>query len=206
MKLEFGELLDRYRSLKESQRHLALSIALSLVVAVNIVFLLSPLLGQATWLSAEVMRLSSELELISRNVSEMKGLHRRLAEIEAEIAELDRRVVRGDMTPFLKSLSEIAHGTGVQILKLVPLTDMGRDKPVATLEGYRETGFQIQAESGYHDLGKFLEKLENHPIFIEVSDLEILANLLKPMQHRISLNVRMIQKDIDSTAPSKPSV
>ena len=78
----------------------------------------------------------------------------------------------------------------IKIVGIVPaMSYLKDDKSVKKSQIYREIPILITAKSGYHELGSFLNNLENADRFMKVVDIDIKANKTSPKKHDVELMV-----------------
>ncbi|MDP3804073.1 MAG: type 4a pilus biogenesis protein PilO, partial [Candidatus Omnitrophota bacterium] len=88
-----------------------------------------------------------------------------------------------EIPTLLESLSGMARSSGVKIVGITPVAISEEKKQEGQI--YREIPILISAKSGYHELGNFLDKLEDSDRFMKVADIEIKANKAAPRKHDV---------------------
>jgi Tfp pilus assembly protein PilO len=90
----------------------------------------------------------------------------------------------------LENLSEMAKDSNIKIVGIVPAISYFKDdKSANKSQIYREIPILITAKSGYHELGHFLNNLENADRFMKVADIDIKSNKTSPKKHDVELMV-----------------
>ena len=94
-----------------------------------------------------------------------------------------------DIPNLLEHLSKTAKATGVKILAIEPVNPDVKIKQEAQEKGglYLEMPIKIDARAGYHQLGIFINKLENSERFMKVTDLRIEKEGSNAKMHDVSL-------------------
>lgn len=142
------------------------------------------------------------------NNREFQVIKRRVAGAEALIASgeritlqyenlrkqselLERKFpVQDEMSSLLEDFSNTAESSGVNILKIKPLEMAGGASAAGTLGTfYSIFPILIEARAGYHQLGSFINKLENMDRFIKIEKIDIKHSTLDPRRHDIILQV-----------------
>ena len=82
--------------------------------------------------------------------------------------------------------ADIAGQSGVKIVGIRPIGKKEYE-PKEKGERYQEIPIEIVAISGYHALGKFLQKLEMGERFIMIKDLEVTASKNNMKRHDVSI-------------------
>ena len=132
--------------------------------------------------------LKNDLKAAAREIEKMPSYLKTLEEQKSKAASggMCRLIQEGEMPNLLESLSAKANSAGVKIIGITPL---------ATAEGalsaaggvYKEAQIVIVAKSGYHELGVFINKIENADRFMRISDISIISNRASPKKHDVKL-------------------
>lgn len=104
----------------------------------------------------------------TKNFELLKQRHEKLQE---ELNNLQKLLPGQErFSEFLAVLAEIAGKTGVKVTSITPLSQKREDP-------YQEISIEMYARGGYHNFGKFLNRLENSSrLFVDVKDFWIKAN------------------------------
>jgi Tfp pilus assembly protein PilO len=103
-------------------------------------------------------------ELESRQVSPKAALKEKRIITEAQFASL------------LQDISKIANNNEVKILQLKPFRQSlpaNQDAKVKALGSFTPFLISLDLSSGYHNLGKFINGLENLESFVKVQEIKI---------------------------------
>jgi len=94
------------------------------------------------------------------------------------------------ISSLLEDFSNVAESSGVKILRLKPLEDPGSiSKTKGPSLPYSEFPILIEARAGYHQVGYFVNKLENMDRFIKITDVDIDGNTQDPRRHNIKMRI-----------------
>ena len=160
---------------------------LAVIVAYFNIFL-KPSITTIHKLVPEVHTLKADIKSVEDNLRFEETLKTRLEKSRVKMTEYEEEVSREKELPMLlENLSEMARESNVKILGIKPLT--GEVESSATKGVYQEIPILITAKSGYHELGKFINKLENGPRFMAVRDISIKGNRASSKKHDIQFTV-----------------
>lgn len=161
--------------LAKTKREKALLFVLVIIIVIGVYFYI--------FLRPAIISLSDLLPKVStlkRDLADAKHLIENKPLIEKERDKLQLKINKYQQTfprqqeiqRLLENLSKIASESDVKIIGIKPLDKegLGVKKKKAI---YQEFPIEIIAKSGYHQLGKFLQKLEGGERFIMVKDIEI---------------------------------
>lgn len=162
---------------------------------------------------AKLMELSSNINQQKVNLVKAEALVGRKSEMEKSLADLESRMdkykislpVRSDIPTILQEISRIASESKIKILKMEPVKESKEATgmpvpPMPSMPGmpqeqppqiggtvYTEIPIKIEANGGYHDLGGFINNLENAKNFMKVSELDIDADSDNIYRHKIDM-------------------
>lgn len=178
------------RKLGSEDRTLVLAsiIALVILLLFHLVFL-KPHIYRLGQLNLELSRLTRDVENTARDGENIANLKNRLEDLKAKVSFYEQKMSREkDIPALLRNLSKIAKDSQVKIVEIQPRG--GRD--VQGAKGmYLEVPIDIKARCGYHQLGRFINELENDPRFMRVSDIEIKGTPRDYRNHNVRLLLNM---------------
>ncbi len=157
------------------------------IAYVIVVFLLSFLVkGRVVSLRAISMELSKKTAAVEEAEELIEGQERYRQEIDQlkkriEIYE-DKLPERREVPQLFRDLDEIAGQSQIKIL------EVGSDV-VEDNDQYRGYSRRLELEGGYHELGRFINKLESLGRFIKVDDIQISSDPQNLLKHNIKLVV-----------------
>mgnify|MGYP001597359362 FL=1 len=116
-------------------------------------------------------------------------LKRELAEIEKKVTYYkDKLPAEKEMPLLLKGFTDMANQCRIKFITIQP-QDTYSQSPAGSAH-YIEIPITINLRCSYHDLGRFINMIENSDRFMKVTDLTINTNP-DPMAHNIRLIVNI---------------
>jgi len=138
-------------------------------------------LGRSAGLKAKIVD-------IKKSWANLSLLEKRISQLDEKTDWYEKKLPSGKEIPaVLEYLSDSAKKIGVRITEIKPV-EYDRDK-LKTAALYHKAPIILKAECGYHELGRFLNELENADRFMRINDLKIVANPQKTDVHYIQLTV-----------------
>ena len=160
-------------------------ITLCLLVA-NYALFLKPTMASLAKTTPKLRQLQRELAASQSAVVNIPRYRVQIEEMKERLSHQKKKLsTKQEISSLLKGLSEIAKDSGVKILSIKPypaVAGVGQDIGSGT---YQKYPISIKAICGFHQLGTFLNKLENADTFMRVSDIRITANSKDITQHHI---------------------
>ena len=155
---------------------------LSTKTQIAVFALLSALTAGAAWqvlicpMRSELATRRARLANVQSDVARASSTALRLPALKKDIADLERQLVAStavlpdekDAQDVLRQLHELASDSSLSIASFTP--KMVADKPQ-----YSEWPIELGLNGGYHDLGRFFERVANLPLLISVSNLHLKA-------------------------------
>ena len=158
-------------------------------------FFLKPTLTQLFDSIPKVAKRRVEIRIARTDLLSKDKLKKKLLFLEKGLAGYEKRLSREKELPqLLENLSEIARTSKVKILSITPLNQVVRSRPGAHKEikmVYREIPIRITAQSGYHELGTFINALEKDDRYMQITDIKIKSKHANPRRHDIEFVVYM---------------
>jgi type IV pilus assembly protein PilO len=150
---------------------------------------------------------ASRLSMLQGEVARAQATADKLAAFERDVRALEialkqtTAVLPDEKDPqdVLRNLHELASETALDLSSFTP-------KPIAIKTQYSEWPIQLGLEGGYHDLGRFFDRVATMSRLVSVSDLNIKTNIKPNSRSTITAScvatTFVYKKDIAPGAPS----
>ena len=184
---------------KVKKEYMALAYVILAVIIVFVAYknIFTPLLKKSG-------EMSTQLEQRKRDIQKAKISPQALKELEDEINGIKTRVAYyqqklpalADIPQILKELNQIAEGLKIKFDSVNPLERKESFLP-GDEELLIEIPIRIKMQCGYHQLGIFINQLENSTRFMKIMELKLNANARNVWEHRVELVIssyRLIPK------------
>ena len=171
---------------------LLLAVLVTLIAAVlYLYFVFVPQVIRVFGVTVSTGKMKSELKSARLVIADMNKIENDLRENSEKVESYEKKLPAEQEIPaLLENLSNMAKGSNIKIVSIVPAVSYFKDdKSVKKSLIYREIPILITAKSGYHELGHFLNNLENADRFMKVVDIGIKANKTSPNKHDVELMV-----------------
>ena len=180
--------------LDESKRKILLIYGLSaLFILVGYFYLFfRPSVAKIAELNPEIRELKIAIKSIEDELQRGPKFSERLKVLEAKLGGYEERLSRERQLPvLLENLSRMAEEAHVKILTITP-HDTGRKARRGMDEEesvYQEIPIAITAQSGYHELGSFIDRLESGQRYMQVSHVKINPGQADSEKHKVEFVV-----------------
>ena len=139
---------------------------------------------------SETRQMKQDISQTKNDLEHQEILEKRLEKLKNQIdLYKDKLPAEHEIPIILEDLSKMAKDSYVKILGINPVGLRGtEEKKTGT---YRKIPIMISAKAGYHELGGFINRIEDADRFMEISDIRINANPKSPRNHEIVLIVTL---------------
>lgn len=185
---ESKSILDNIKLGKNKNETMLILIMIALIViAIYFFIFLKPSLGSLADIAPKLSMMEQNLEDARRMIAGKGTAEKNRLEFKEKMESYKALFPSSDeAAKVLENLSLIAGNSGVKIVGIKPFRGEGYDAQEE--KGlYNEFPVEIIARSGYHELGRFIHKLETGERFVSIEDLEIKGNPANINKHRVRL-------------------
>ncbi len=157
------------------------------VLFVYFQLLLGPALGRIGRVRSEARQLRQSLKAVQAGLSQLPQMEKKTTRLREKVrmAE-DHFPSKLELPELLERLSEVAETSDVKIVEIEPTKPLslesGGDQPL-----YEEVPIALNAKSGYHELGLFINQLENSKRYFVVKDIRIKKDSSDSKRHHVDL-------------------
>ena len=170
------------------REHYILSgLLLAIVVVLCFFFIFQPGFAKLKHFKLEAKKKLEEVKEAENVIAQRGALEKELKRIQEEIANYEKRLPVGKEIPkLLEELSARADDARIKFFSFQP----AESSPLVVSSAlYTEIPIRMSLKSGYHELGKFINYLENSGRFMRVTDLSITADSSQPRLHEVHLTI-----------------
>lgn len=176
---------------KDSARKAGLFVLLAFAVLCDILFFLRPQVSGSFKAVQRAGTAASDLERVRDAVSKTGLYEKTITSYGEKIDRYEKMLpAEKEIPALLEDLSAMARDSNIKILGITPVVAAPEKNNRPRAAGiYQEIPILINAKSGYHELGDFINNLENARRFMKVIDIGIRANKGTPEKHDVELIV-----------------
>ena len=141
----------------------------------------------------KVRDLGQDLQNSQNNIQRLAQYEKELAGLKAKYARINKKIkMKEELPMLLETISRIASKNNVRIEQVMPQTTV-QEPVLDNADGkYFLVPIMIEARSGYHDFGRFLNQLEQEGIFSDLADLTMAADVADTNHHLTRLTLKSI--------------
>jgi len=173
MSINMPALLDKI----EGKNSYYVFVAMLLIISLLDYFLLmSPQLGALRKISPEIKILAEDLDKAKSNMNKVDSYRTELERLTQNLDSANVKIKsRNEVPVVLERIASLASETGVKIDQIMPDTLAQELITENNQRKYFALPIYMEARSGYHDFGKFLNKMEQDDISLKIGSFTIVA-------------------------------
>ncbi len=191
--MDLRPLLGKLKAMSPQQLFILLGVAVIVLLAVDAVFILRPQIGGIVALERKSAQIKADIEMLSTNKQRMIQFRANLDTGRRSMKNFKAMVRKQDEAPaVLKIISTLANGYGVKVDQLVPQKSDGTVLVKNEDGKYGSLAILVRAKAGYHQLGRFLSRLEQERVFWYLESVDIAADATDPARHVVKVQMRIL--------------
>jgi len=170
------------------QKKILIVIFLVLIAYGDISYVLKAQRAGLSGLDSKISRLNTGLANLNQGLE-----HMRLSKLKPDLAA-QKKVIRpsrilreSQASELLQEISTAANKFDIKIAQMRTIRQAQKEKPAIGQEKLTLMLINLEMICDYHNLGRFIQALENSPVFMGVEELEILTQLPDYMKQKVTL-------------------
>ena len=160
------------RNIQLDQKSIAvILVVLILIVYLDYSFLMKGQMKAVSKVGPKVTKISKDLNELTKNLLSIQGLKDKEAMMAGSKI---KKVISQEQVPLLlEEISKVANEEGIKITQIKPSRDTAAKRDKSASGGLDALQVSLDLVCGYHNLGKFINDLENSQFFIQVQSVKI---------------------------------
>jgi|SRR3989338_162234 len=189
MKIKVSELIGK---IDEKNRHYFLIGALLFIFLLDYFILMRPQMVILTKISPELKLLSQDIEKAREDIGKLGFYQAEVRRLESQLAQTSKTIKsKEEVSIILEQISRMANRNNIRIDQIMP----SMEEQKVLLEDNKRTYYAlpilVQAKSGYHDFGRFLNQMERNDLFLYVASFSIITGE-DVRAHALKMNLQAI--------------
>ena len=189
MKIKVSELIGK---IDEKNRHYFLIGALLFIFLLDYFILMRPQLVTLTKINPEIKLLSQDSEKAQEDIGKLGFYQTEVKRLESQLAQTSKTIKsKEEVSIILEQISRMANRNNIRIDQIMP----SMEEQKVLLEDNKRTYYAlpilVQAKSGYHDFGRFLNQMERNDLFLYVASFSIITGE-DVRAHALKMNLQAI--------------
>lgn len=175
----------------DQQKKILIVIFFVLISYVDLTYILKSQKAGIVNLESKVKRLKNDLTTLNRGLESM-----RVAKVKQNLltqnqaAKTTKILAEGQISGLLQDISKEANRFNIRIIKMNPSREVVKSGAANTTDKLTPLYINLDLICDYHDLGKFINILENYPVFMSVQELKIMTQAADYMKQKVTLMLK----------------
>ena len=194
-------MIEKFNSLDLRVRYAAFGLCLLAVSGLDYALLMQFQLGGLGKINEDIKKMSEEVVRVKTDIQKIGDINRGFENTRSQLQEMSGKIRSAREVPaVLEDIFRTANESGVRIDQLVPAKEGPEVLSTNAGTKYYTLPIVINAHSGYHMFGRFLNKLESGNVLFLVRNLRMESNGAKPANLSVQaiLNVVLADKAPES--------
>jgi len=184
------DLLDKLDKLQLDKKKIIIILAASLVIAlIDIGWLINLQIKGLKATSAKVSKLSGELKTLEKGLVLLQQNKLK----PKVIRKIKKIILQGDIPVLVQDIDSIAKKYKVRIIQIKPAWNAGKGTGAA-IGNFEPVFISLEISCSYHQLGSFVNELENSEKFVAVEAMNISPLANQYLQEKVSLTLKTYVK------------
>lgn len=195
--LEKLSALKALETLELDNKKIILVILFSvLVLYLDINFVFKNQLGALKKIEPTIVGLKKNLENLKSDLVKMQELKKKQIGPPEKAVKAKKIIPSEQLASLLQNLSDIANKNDVKIEQVKPAKDtqISKQDKLPGMDKFQPVLITLDLESDYHNLGKFINDIENGKIFISVQSAKITSQQADFFKQKVNLVLRTYVK------------
>lgn len=192
-KVELDKKLDKL----DNQKLLLIIFACLVLLALDYNFIISRQSKGASQIQQKIARFKKDMDSLDTDLAMMQKTQAKLK--DAVATKVQKIISENELPSLLQQISDIANKKNIKIMQIKPVKELKtkETKPAKSQTDEKSVALLITLDlvSGYHNLGGFINELENGSVYMAVEGLRIQSNPDNYFQQQISLALKTYVKD-----------
>lgn len=158
-------------------------------------FIIKMQLGGINTTKSKLTQLKKQIDKVTKELTAMQELKRKQEQMRKEmLARVKKFISKGQLTSLLEDISLTANKNKVKFTQIKPSKQIKQDDKA--LQGAKLTPLVITLDlsGGYHELGSFINDLENKEQFLAVESLKIENDTSNYLHQKVNLTLKTYVK------------
>lgn len=172
----------------DKQKKTLIVIICALIVYVESSFILKAQLTAVRGLSSKITGLKSELSNINRDLEKMNLAQSQQGKSSVSLAlKSSKLMAEGQISGLLQDISNQANKFDIKISQIRPTREAGASKAALIPDKFVPLLIYLDIVADYHNLGRFINALENSSVFLGVQELKISMQLPDYLKQKVNM-------------------
>lgn len=196
MKLEFlDQVKAKLENMDEKQRYYIFGGMLVFIFLLDYYILMKPQLAALAEINPKIEILQEDLKKAKSDIKNLDQYNADVEKLRSDVDVINLRVeARNEVPLILERISVMANQNNVRLEQIMPNT-LDQEKILENNDrSYYSLPILVEAKTGYHNFGKFLNQIERSNVFLRIDNFTI-ASSTDTKNHAIKIRLETVIYD-----------
>ena len=175
----------------DKQKKTLIVIICAIIIYLDATVILKTQIAALNSLNPKIVRSKSDLVNLNRDLESMRASKDRQSEgTQKAIIKSSKLLLEGQLTGLLRDISSEANKFDIKISQIRPDRKIQAAKSAVAGDKFTPILIILDLTGDYHNLGKFINRLENFPVFLSVQELKVSTRLPDYLKQKVILGLK----------------
>ena len=175
----------------DKQKIIVIVLAAVVILYVDCAYVLRFQYGAVSASSTKVAGFQKDLAQFKKDYANLSGYKANQAQL---LSQGKRLVTQDQKQAFIEYLYDVAHKSQVKILQWKPDADTKSKEETVNRKKLIPYSMTMDLQCGYHELGKFINALENGTFYVAVTEIKIAPGALDALAQAVVVTLKIYAK------------
>lgn len=183
-------------SLNEKNRYYVLGGVLLLIFLLDYFIIMMPQIKTLVALNPKIATLSKDLKQARLDIKSINQYQTQVAQLREKMKMVGSSILsREEIPTILENISVLANASKVKINQIMPMKESQQLVLTDNDGTYYSLPILVNARGSYHNIGRFLNRVETNGIAMSVVDFDMTATNDDPYRHALNLTIKTFVRD-----------
>lgn len=187
------KISNLFSSLSERKRYVLLSAFLVFIFLADYLFVMRIQLDTLNTINPRLTILKQDIQDVRDNIPKISSYQIEINKLTEQFQKNGFIIpLKEEVSSILEGISRLANQNKIKIEQMMPVKG-AEELLFKNNEGkYYSFSIFVEADGGYHDIGRFLNQIEKDALFKSVSAFSITDNPKDSMNHSVKMTIKAI--------------
>lgn len=173
----------------DKQKKTLIVIFAVLIVYVDMTYILKAQMAGLKNLNPKIIRLEKDLKNLNRDLENMRNSQGKQA-VQKPVFKSSKILSEGQISGLLQDISNEANKLDIRIVQIRPSRETQAAKAALPSDKFIPMLINLDLICDYHNLGRFINKLENSDVFMGVQEFKVSTQLPDYLKQKVVLVIK----------------
>lgn len=173
----------------DNKKLILISLFFFIIVYADVTFFIKMQMDSIKNLKPQIVKFKHDIDTLNKSLSAGNNLNDKKNQVN-----IPSIISKDELSVLLEEISTLANNNEVTLMQIKAVKDPKKNDKTSESEKFEPLYISLDVSGGYHDVGAFINDLENAQYFIAVSDMDISHNERDPLRQSVNLLMKTYVK------------